>query len=68
MFLEFQIWGWYYAVSIVVIFILPSTLLGKSKGIQDKNSVAYFWLTDFSLLFAADFQANPICDYLYKVL
>ena len=30
------------------------------KGIQDKKSVAYFWLTIFSLLFAADFQANPI--------
>ena len=29
------------------------------KGIQDKNSVAYFWLTNLSLLFAADFQANP---------
>ena len=29
------------------------------KGIQDKKSVAYFWLTDFWLLFAADFQANP---------
>ena len=25
------------------------------NGIQDKNSVAYFWLTNFSLLFAADF-------------
>ena len=24
------------------------------KGIQDKNSVATFWLTNFSLLFAAD--------------
>ena len=24
------------------------------KGIQDKNSVAYFWLTNFSLLFEAD--------------
>ena len=33
--------------------------VGISKGIQDKNSVAYFWLTNFSLLFAADFQANP---------
>ena len=27
------------------------------KGIQDKNR-AYFWLTNFSLLFVADFQAN----------
>ena len=29
------------------------------KGIQDKKSVAYFYLTNFSLLLVADFQANP---------
>ena len=29
------------------------------KGIHDKNSAAHFWLTNFSLLFEADFQANP---------
>ena len=29
------------------------------KDIQDKNGIAYFWLTNLSLLFAADFQANP---------
>ena len=28
------------------------------KGIHDKKSVTYFWLTNFSLLFAADFQAK----------
>ena len=28
------------------------------KGIKDKNSVAYFWLLSFLILFAADFQAN----------
>ena len=31
----------------------------KKKDIQDKTSVAFFWLTNFSLLFAAVFQANP---------
>ena len=29
------------------------------KSIQERNSVAYFWLTNLSLLFATDFQANP---------
>ena len=37
----------------------------KLKGIQDKNSVTYFWLANFSLLYAADFQANSI-DISYK--
>ena len=27
---------------------------GELKGIQDKNSLAYFWLTNFSLLYATD--------------
>ena len=27
----------------------------KLKGIQDKNSIAYFCLTNFSLLFAVEF-------------
>ena len=41
------------------------------KVIQDKNIVPYFWLTNFSLLFAADFQANPTelsWDQLQKVM
>ena len=29
--------------------------IDKLKGIQDKNGVAYFSTTNFSLLFAADF-------------
>ena len=40
------------------------------KDIQDKTSVAFFWLTNFSLLFAAVFQANPavfICKKQWKI-
>ena len=33
--------------------------LRVQKGIHDKKSVTYFWWTNFSLLFAAEFQANP---------
>ena len=39
--------------------ILSWELEKQLKGIQDTNSVAYFWLIIFSLLFAADFQAYP---------
>ena len=39
---------------------VSTVLLLQLKGIQDKNSVAQFWSTNFPLLFAADFQANPI--------
>ena len=38
------------------------------KGIQDKNSVVYFWLTIFPLLFAPDFQATPTWHLLQKVI
>ena len=33
---------------------------GQLKGIQDKNSVAYFRLNNFWLLFADDFQASDM--------
>ena len=29
------------------------------KSILGKDSVAFFWMTNFSLLFADDFQTNP---------
>ena len=38
------------------------------NGIQDKNSVAYFRLTNFSLLSEADFEANPYWHQLQKVM
>ena len=42
-----------------VAWVIELLRLWDQKGIQDKNSVTYFWLSNFSLLFAADFQANP---------
>ena len=40
-------------------------LYGGLKGIQGKKSFAYFRLSNFSLLFTADFQSNPT-DISYK--
>ena len=40
-----------------ILELQPSRLLSL-KSIPGKNSVAYFWLSEFSLLFTADFQAN----------
>ena len=42
-----------------VAWVIELLRLWDQKGIQDKNSVTHFWLSNFSLLFAADFQANP---------
>ena len=44
---------------VIQILWLLIMVLSALKGIQDKDSVAKFWLTSFSLLFAADFQASP---------
>ena len=55
------------ALYLVVVFSSFHDLLSEKhllnqnslKGIQEKNSLVYSWLTNFSLLFAADVQANP---------
>ena len=39
------------------------TLFYQLKGIQDKNCAAYLWSTKLSLLFTAEFQANPTAGH-----
>jgi hypothetical protein len=44
--------------SLILLSYLGNEI-DKLKGIQGRNGVAYFSMTNFSLLFTADFQANP---------
>ena len=52
--------------------VVKSKNVHSLKSIQDKISavlrIYYFWLTNFKLIFAADFQANPHWHHLQKVM